>query len=105
IFCVISGSTGCGKTNLMMNFLLNKGVLDYGDVYVYSPTLHQPAYEYLKKYYNDTENKISDKYKINVKIGHFFDGDEEIKDPSELDPRINHIMIFDDVMNADQKKN
>ena len=45
IFCVISGATGCGKTNLMLNFLLNDGVLDYSDVYVYSPTLHQPAYK------------------------------------------------------------
>ena len=104
IFCVISGATGCGKTNLMLNFLLNNEVLDYSDVYVYSPTLHQPAYKHLKKYYNDSETKIKDIFKINVTIGHFFDGDEEIKDPSELDPRTNHIMIFDDVMNADQSK-
>ena len=104
IFCVISGATGCGKTNLMLNFLLNNGVLDYSDVYVYSPTLHQSAYKYLKCYYNDAENRIRNLYKINVTIGHFFDGDEEIKDPSELDPKTNHIMIFDDVMNADQTK-
>ena len=104
IFCVISGATGCGKTNLMLNFLLNKGVLDYSEVYVYSPTLYQPAYKYLQSYYNDTENKIRALYKITVTIGHFFDGDEEIKDPSELDPGISHIMIFDDVMNADQTK-
>jgi len=104
IFCVISGATGCGKTNLMLNFLLNNKVLDYSDVYVYSPTLYQPAYKYLQSYYNDTENKIRALYKITVKIGRFFDGDEEIKDPSELDPRTNHIMIFDDVMNADQTK-
>ena len=104
VFCVISGATGCGKTNLMLNFLLNNMVLDYSDVYVYSPTLHQPAYEYLKNYYTDAERKIRDLIKINVKIGHFFDGDEEIKDPSELNTKTNHIMIFDDVMNADQSK-
>ena len=104
VFCVISGATGCGKTNLMLNFLLNNMVLDYSDVYVYSPTLHQPAYKYLKNYYNDAEHKIRDLIKINVKIGYFFDGDEEIKDPSELSPTTNHVMIFDDVMNADQSK-
>jgi hypothetical protein len=104
IFCVISGATGCGKTNLMLNFLLNNGVLDYTDVYVYSPTLHQPAYKYLKYYYNDAEKKIRDLCKINITIGHFCDGDEEIKDPSELNTKTNHIMVFDDVMNADQSK-
>ena len=43
IFCVISGSTGCGKTNLMQNFLFENGYLNYGSIYVYSSTLHQPA--------------------------------------------------------------
>ena len=47
IFCVI-GATGCGKTNLLLNFLLQDGLLDYSNVYVYTSTLHQPAYMYLK---------------------------------------------------------
>ena len=25
IFCIIAGSTGCGKTNLLLNFLLEDG--------------------------------------------------------------------------------
>src|SRR5271170_2544596 len=58
MFCVIAGATGCGKTNLMLNFLLNEKVLDYDDIYIYTSTLHQPAYVYLKKYYNDLENTI-----------------------------------------------
>ena len=32
IVCVIAGATGCGKTNLMLNFLINEKVLDYSDV-------------------------------------------------------------------------
>ena len=39
---------------------------------------------------------------ISLKIADFFDNDEEIKDPKNLDPSQIHIMIFDDVMNADQ---
>jgi KaiC/GvpD/RAD55 family RecA-like ATPase len=79
IFCVIAGATGCGKTNLLLNFLLQKDVLDYSDVYIYTPTLYQPAYEHLKDYYNNLENIVKDKYKITIKIAHFFEADDEIK--------------------------
>ena len=104
ISCVIAGATGCGKTNLMLNFLLNEKVLDYDDVYIYTSTLHQPAYVYLKKYHNDLENTIKSLYRITVKIGHFYDADDEIKNPSELDTKTNHVMIFDDVMLNDQTR-
>ena len=104
IFCVIAGSTGSGKTNLLLNFLLEDGILDYSDVYVYTSTLHQPAYKYLKDYYNDFENTVKEQYKISIKVAHFFDADDEIKNSSELDPKANHFMIFDDVMLSDQTK-
>ena len=103
IFCVIAGATGSGKTNLMVD-LLKRGCLNYSDIYVYCSTLHQPAYEHLKEYYENLENFIKHNYKKSIKIFHFFDADEEIKDPSELDKNTNHIMIFDDVMLEDQKQ-
>lgn len=105
VFCVIAGATGCGKTNLMLNFLLNEGVLNYSDVYVYSPTLYQPAYKHLRKYYEGVENNIKMAFKVEVKIAHFLDADADaIKDPAELDPSTNHVMVFDDVMLGDQTK-
>jgi len=39
---------------------------------------------------------------ITIKYAHFHDTDDEIKDPKELDPNFNHIMVFDDVMLKDQ---
>ena len=48
IFCVIAGSMGSGKTNLMLNLLQKEKLLSYDPVYVYSSTLYQPAYEYLE---------------------------------------------------------
>ena len=47
IFCAIAGSTGSGKTNLMVNLLKKEIILNYGNIYVYNSTLYQPAYEYL----------------------------------------------------------
>ena len=42
--------------------------------------------------------------KYEIKIAHFFDADDEIKNPKELNPNTNHIMIFDDVMLNDQTR-
>lgn len=102
IFCVIAGSTGSGKTNLMINLLLNEKTLKYKDVYIYSPTIYQPAYQYLKKRFSKLEGIMKTTAGVDVKIGNFFENDEEIKNPKELDPEANHIMIFDDVMLSDQ---
>jgi hypothetical protein len=102
IFCVIAGSTGSGKTNLMINLLKKEKILNYSNVYVYGSTLYQPAYQYLKEYYVHLENYIKGICNENVKIAHFFDADVKIVNPSELDTNKNHIMIFDDVMLKDQ---
>src|SRR5271169_3751819 len=93
IFCVIAGATGCGKTNLMVNLLRKEHALNYADVYVYSSTLYQPAYECLKKFYADFENFIKETTGKVVKIYHCFVANEEIVDPSTLDVKQNHVMI------------
>ena len=103
IFCVIAGRTGSGKTNLMINFLLNEKTLNYKDVYIYSSTIYQPAYVQLKKRFDMLEDVIKTTTGVDVKIAHFFESDEEIKNPKELDSKSNHVMIFDDVMLDDQK--
>ena len=55
IFRVIAGATGCGKTNLLLNLLLRKQKINYSDVYIYSPTIHQPAYVYLRETFESME--------------------------------------------------
>ena len=47
---ILLGSSECGKTNLVLNFLLNEDILSYNDVYIYCPTLYQPSYKYLESY-------------------------------------------------------
>ena len=102
IFCVIAGSTGSGKTNLMLNLLMKEKLLNYNHVYVYSSTLYQPAYEYLGLYYRTLEQFIQRQTNEKIKIAHFFDVDDEILNPASLDKSMNHVMIFDDVMLKDQ---
>ena len=96
---IIAGSSGCGKTNLMINFLLG-GVLDLDDVIVYTTTSHQKLYEFLRKYYDELKKLHSIKHHI-VK---FYTPEDNIMNPSELDPNKTHIIIFDDVMNESNQK-
>ena len=105
IFCVISGATGCGKTNLMVNLLLQEQKMNYSDVYIYSPTIHQPAYVYLRETYESMEKIIKIKTRQSVTIAHFYDPSDEktsLIDPIKLDKNQNHVMVFDDVMLEDQ---
>ena len=84
IFCVIAGATGCGKTNLMVNLLLQEQKINYSDVYIYSPTIHQPAYVYMKDTFESMEKIIKIKTKQSVKIAHFYDPTDE--ETSLIDP-------------------
>lgn len=102
IFAIIAASTGGGKTNLMINLLRKSKLLNYDHVYIYSSTLHQPAYEYLRQFYLDLQQLIYENEKKTVNIAQFFDADTEIMNPSQLEQSKNHIMIFDDVMMKDQ---
>ena len=103
IFCVIAGTTGCGKTNLMVHLLLQKNKINYSDVYIYSPTLHQPAYIYLKNAYELKEQILKNNTKQSVEIAHFCDpAEKQLINPVELERKHNHVMIFDDIMLENQ---
>ena len=93
IFMIIAASTGGGKTNLMLNFLLNK-VLNYDDVMIYTTTPFQDAYKYLSDINNSLDQDIITFYNPN---------EISILGPEVLDKDKTHIVVFDDVMNEDQK--
>ncbi|CAP34048.1 Protein CBG15912 [Caenorhabditis briggsae] len=117
--CII-GKSGCGKTNLLMNLLLDKfegdDYLDYDSLYIFSTTLFQPCYQAL---INGFENGLSkkdirecfknqnfmvekkDKQEITI---HTSDSLDNIPDPSSIDPNKKTLIIFDDLMLEKQNK-
>ena len=63
IRAVICGPSNCGKTNLMMNLLLSQGtdgesLLNYQKVYIYSTSLGQDKYRFLKEFADSLKTKI-----------------------------------------------
>jgi len=93
-----------GKTNQLVDLLKTEGRLDYNNVYIYSPTLYQPAYEHLKEYYGDMDKMLKYQTGQMVKTVYFLDTDDDIVNPNDLNKTKNHIKIFDNVMLEDQKK-
>ena len=130
---LIVGKSGCGKTTLMMNLLLNKGWLDYDNLLVFGKSLFQPEYKMLKECLqrnidkadimkvfqsqNVFEGKISateilDEYaKMRVKPKKkkkidcaFFESADDVPDPRELDSERKNLIIFDDLQLERQNK-
>lgn len=115
--CII-GKSGCGKTNLLMNLLLNNfsnyDYLDYDHLYIYGKSLHQPEYKLLNnclklnnsksEIFNCFKNKIDPTRKLQNNTIEYFQSEEisEIPDPTEFNLKHKNLIIFDDVMLENQ---
>lgn len=94
--CLIVGSSGCGKTNLLLNFIYNKDGLPFKNLYVFSRSIEQPAYQQLRKHYSRVENKLG------KKIAHLFSTCEELVPLDDCEP--NSLVVFDDCLLGEQTK-
>jgi len=120
---VIVGKSGCGKTTLLCNLLLQPEWLDYNKLIVYGKSLSQPEYANMRKAFETGLSKqdvfdmfINSNEIINVddllkELGsnngnidaEFIESDEDVCDPSELDANDKNLIIFDDLMLEKQK--
>lgn len=86
IRCIVAGPSNCGKTNLLISLIESQHGLKFENIYIYSKTLAQDKYEYLKKVLTPIPE-----------IGFFtFSASEKVIPPSAA--KKNSIFIFDDVI-------
>lgn len=115
--CII-GKSGCGKTNILINLLL-QDYLDYDNLYIFSKSLHQPLYQViinglqngldkkeilqsiLNQEYTVTKKDKSENRQISVQC---FNDPQCVPDPNEIDPAAKTLIIFDDIMLEKQNK-
>jgi GTPase SAR1 family protein len=92
--CLIIGPSSCGKTNLLLNLLINKETksFDYNKIYIYSKTLQQSKYQLLINFFRELERDL------NTQILTCFENENEIILPEECDSTYKTIFIFDDVL-------
>lgn len=83
---LLVGGSGCGKTNVMISLLEHPNGLRFENVYLYSKSLYQPKYDYLRKLLKPIKG-----------LGYFeYDNGVDILPPNEA--KENSIIIFDDVV-------
>ena len=82
---LITGPSNCGKTNVMMTLLQHPNGLKFENIYIYSKSLQQPKYEFLRRAVQPIKH-----------MGFFtFSNNSEVIPPEEAKP--NSIFIFDDI--------
>lgn len=88
IRCIIAGPSNCGKTNLLINLIVSEHGLKFQHIYVYSKTLWQSKYKYLRKLFRSLNGSV---------VGyHEFSNADQVIEPKNVLP--NAIIIFDDVI-------
>lgn len=91
IRALIVGPSNCGKTNVMISLIESPNGLKFENIYLYSKSLYQPKYEYLRALILPIKG-----------MGFYtFSDNDDVIPPDNAKP--NSIMIFDDV--ACEKQN
>jgi hypothetical protein len=133
--CLLIGESNSGKTNLLLNLLLNDGWLDYNNLILVGASLSQGKYKVIIDGFSNGLNKeavrtlfskqqkikqLSNKLQLNeseiiritgsgLKLNNtitikYYDSNDTIPSPAELDKNLKTIIVFDDcVENRNQE--
>ena len=90
IRAIVCGSPGCGKTNVVISLIIDPNGLKFQNVYVYSKTLRQRKYEFLKSVFDNLKN-----------MEFFsFNNNEEVIEPENILP--DSVLVLDDISQESQ---
>ena len=128
---LIVGKSGCGKTTLLLNLLLQPNWLDYNHLYVFGKSLHQREYKILRKglesglskeqisniFENQEQMRTKNPVKLiesyisqggigkgNIKANFYNECSSQIPDPTELNEEEKNLLILDDCLLEKQMK-
>ena len=129
IRAIIVGKSGAGKSVLLAYLLLEPEMMDYDNLIVCGPSLHQPLYNILNRGFSmnlskgqvraifenqdmvknehDTADNLLDTYSGRCKGGidaQFINDVDLIPDPSEFDVRKKNVLVLDDVLLGPQNR-
>lgn len=96
IRALIVGSSGCGKTNLLLNLICKDNGITFKHMYVFSKSIEQKAYSDLREQYEKIERKCK------KKIAFFYANCEDLI-PLDECPK-NSLVVFDDCLMEEQTK-
>jgi len=98
---LICGSSGCGKTNLLMNLIYN--YLYYNKIYIYAKDLTESKYQMLQDFFEEVNETMNDKTGEDFQVATFSSSKDDIVNVDDLDKEYQNLIIFDDfVTEADQ---
>lgn len=84
---IICGSSGCGKTNILISLIESENGLKFENIYIYSKTLDQDKYQYLRKILLPIKG-----------MGYYtFNSSENVLNTNQM--KKNSLVVFDDVIN------
>ena len=98
---LICGSSGCGKTNLLMNLIYN--YLYYNKIYIYAKDLTESKYQMLQDFFEEVNETMKDETGEDFQVAIFSSSKDDIVNVDDLDKEYQNLIIFDDfVTESDQ---
>ena len=90
---IMTAPSGSGKSNLLLNLVLQKNWLNWKKLYLICPTSDQPLYDILHEYGDEIGDESIE----------FINDVDDGPDPDDLDPTFKNLIVYDDVFLDSQK--